>query len=248
MYQFYIPVLLLQIFCLYHAYQNRTEQRWYWLIIFFPLGGGLIYLYTHFYNRSTIENLTENVKGIVISNYRIEQLEKEMRITDSIKAKTALADEYVRAGRYKDAIDLYTDCAQGFMADDVSLLLKLVQTHSLHADYTSAVVYGQKLEQEKSFRNAPERASYAWALHYTGNTGKAEKIFMEMDNTYSNYLQRLEYCRFLIATQRSEEATRKLGELLYEFEQMKSPERRLHRTVASQISDLYETTRRKTTK
>lgn len=246
MFQYYTPVFLLQIFCLYHAYRHNSEQKWYWLIIFFPLGGGLIYLYIHFYNRSTIDIITENVKGVVITDYRINQLEKEMKFSDSIKTKTALADEYVRVGRYKDAIDLYTDCAQGFMADDISLLLKLTQTHFLHTDYESSVSYGKQLEKEKTFKNSNVRASYAWALHYTGKSEQAEAIFKDMDSSFTNYMPRTEYCKFLLASQRTEEAKSKLHELITEFDHMKGPERRLQKGIFNEIRALYDTIQRKT--
>jgi len=249
MYQLlYTPVLLLQLFCLYHAYKNNIEQKWYWLIIFFPLGGGLIYLYTHFYNRATIETITENVKGIVITDYRIEQLEKEMHFSDSVKTKTALADEYVRAGRYKDAIDLYTDCAQGFMSDDISLLMKLTQTHFLHTDYEATIAYGRKLESEKTFKNADERASYAWALHHTGKTDQAEAIFKDMDSSFANYIPRMEYCKFLVALHRPDESKTILTALLAEFDQMKSPERRLQKNIFAEIKELYDHLQRKSVK
>lgn len=248
MFQYYTPVFLLQIFCLYHAYKNNSEQKWYWLIIFFPLGGGLIYLYTHFYNRSTIEIITENVKGVVINDYRIGQLEKEMQFSDSVKTKTALADEYARIGRYKDAIDLYTDCAQGFMSDDTSLLMKLTQTHFLHTDYEAAVSYGKQLEKEKTFKNSDERASYAWSLHYTGNTEQAEAIFKDMDSSFANYIPRTEYCKFLLATNRADESKIKLNDLLTEFDQMKSPERRLQKSILAEIKELYDNLQRKSVK
>ena len=248
MYQLYIPILLLQIFCLFHAHKNNSEQKWYWLIIFFPLGGSLIYFYTYFHNRTTIKAITENVKGIVITDYRVEQLEEEMRFSDSIKTKTALADEYVRIGRYKDAIDLYTDCAQGFMADDTSLLLKLTQTHFLHTNYEATVKYGEQLVREKTFKNANERASYAWALQYTGRTEEAEAIFKDMDNSFANYTPRMEYCKFLVAINRPEESKSKLTDLLAEFEQMKSPERKLQKNIFAEIRGLYDSLQRKSVK
>ncbi len=79
----YTPVFLLQAFCVYHAYRNNVEQRWYWLILFFPLFGCIIYLVQNFNSASTIKSLEENVKAVVISNYKIEQLEKALRFSDS---------------------------------------------------------------------------------------------------------------------------------------------------------------------
>src|SRR5687768_13725127 len=106
MYGFYAPIFLLQAFCVYHAYRNNAEQRWYWLIVFFPLIGCIVYLLHIFNNRDTIDSITENVKGAVIKNYRIDQLEKAYRFSDNIKNKVNLADAYAENGRYKEAIEL----------------------------------------------------------------------------------------------------------------------------------------------
>lgn len=239
MFGYYTPVLLLQAFCLYHAYRNNTQQMWYWLIIFFPVVGCVIYLYNSFYSRHHIKNLAEGVKGVVNSNYRIEQLEKELRFSDTMKNRTNLADAYVKIGRYAEAIELYSASLQGFMADDPTLRMKLVHAHFLNRDYESAVRLGDQLGSEKSFKNAEERIAYAWALHHQGDTERATQVFDDMDRTFTNYPHRLEYCKFLLETGRRDEASAKLAELIAEFDHMDSTERRLKRNVMREIRGLY---------
>ncbi|HEY9049268.1 MAG TPA: hypothetical protein VIN08_25375 [Ohtaekwangia sp.] len=235
---FYTPLLALQAFCLYHAYSNRAEQRWYWLIIFFPGFGCAIYLYHNFYNRKSIETLAEGVKGVVNSNYKIEQLEKALRFSDNVTNKVNLADAYASYGRYDDAISLYKDCLTGFMADDPVIRIKILFTAFLQKDYETVVTYGEQLESETRFKKAEERAAYAWALHYTGKTEQAEKVFMEMDSSYTNYRQRIEYCKFLKETGKLEELKSKLQEMSEELEHLKGPERKFYRHVAREIRDL----------
>jgi hypothetical protein len=241
MFGFYTPILILQAFCIYHAYQNHTDQKWYWLIIFFPGFGCLFYLFHHFYNRNTITNVTEGVKGVVNSNYRLEQLEKALRFNDSLKNKIALADAYMQYARYKDAVKLYSDCLSGFMADDPGLRTKLLKAHFLNGDYDETISWGKKLESEKSFKNAEEKAAYAWALHYQGKTDLAEGVFRDTDKTFTNYFHRLEYCKFLLATDKKDELKNKLSDLVEEFEHMKGNERRMKRNLIREVKDLYAT-------
>jgi hypothetical protein len=236
---FYTPVFLLQAFCVYHAYRNNVEQRWYWLILFFPLVGCLIYLFHNFNNVSTLKNLEENVKSVVISNYRIEQLEKTLRFSDSHKNKINLADEYVKVVRYADAIALYESCMEGFMSDDPTLKMKLLHAHFLNGNYASAVDQGNSLTSEKAFRNSEQRVVFAWALHQTGQSVLAESNFADMDKSFSNYYHRLEYCKFLIQTEKVELAKEKLADLVQEFDHVKGPERRLNRDTFREIKDLY---------
>jgi len=235
----YTPVFLLQAFCVYHAYRNNVEQRWYWLILFFPLFGCIIYLVQNLNSASTIKSLEENVKAVVISNYKIEQLEKGMRFSDNFKNKVNLADEYVNVSRYDDAIPLYESCLQGFMSEDPSLRMKLLNAHFMKGDYDAAVRYGNNLKSEKTFKNSEVRVPYAWSVYETGQADLAETIFADMDKSFSNYYHRLEYCKFLLKIEKMELAKEKLSDLIEEFDHVKGPERKLNRDTFRQIKDLY---------
>jgi hypothetical protein len=239
MFGFYTPILILQAFCVYHAYRNNAEQRWYWLIVFFPLVGCLIYLFHNFYNRGTVTTISEGVKGVVNSNYKIEQLEKALRFSDNVTNKMNLADAYVDYGRYEDAISLYRSCLVGFMAEDVALRMKLLFACFLNQDYAAAVEVGETLEKEKNFKNSDERVAFAWSLHFDNKTEQAQKAFEDMDKSFTNYHHRMEYAKFLLKTERREEAKTKLADLIEEFEHMKGPERRLKKDTLREVRDLY---------
>ena len=235
---FYTPLLFLQGFCLYHAYKNNVEQRWYYLIAFIPLVGCVIYLYHHFYSRRGIENIGQTVKLAVNSNYRIEQLEKTLRFADNVTNRINLADAYVQIGRFEDAIKLYEESMAGFMAEDPSLKMKALNAHFQNKSYAGAVAYGRQLENEKSFKNAEERIAYAWALHLDGNTSEAESVFSAMNKTFTNYPHRLAYCKFLKSLGKND-ILREVGtEMMEEFEHMKGTERRLYRGVFNELRAL----------
>ncbi len=236
----YTPLFILQAFCAYHAYRNNAEQRWYWLIICFPGLGCAIYLYHNFYNRNNIQTLTENVKVVVNSNYRLEQLEKAVRFSDNISNKINLADAYLNYQRYADAIVQYKECLTGYMADDPILRMKLLNALYLNQDYELAIEYGQRLESEKQFKNAEQRIAYAWALHLVGKTEVANDVFKDMDKSFTNYDHRVAYCKFLVATDKLKELKDILNELIEELEHMKGPERKLYRNTIPEIKDLYK--------
>ena len=241
MFGLYTPVLILQAFCLYHAYRNNSEQRWYWLILFIPVIGCALYLYHHFYSRSSLQNISEGVKGIVNTNYKLEQLEKAYRFSNNLANRVNLADAYVVYGRYDEAIALYQECLVGFMAEDPVLRMKLLSAYFYSGDYETAIKYGRQLESEKTFRDAEEHIGYAWALHHAGRTDEARSRFESMDRSFTNYKHRIEYCKFLQQTNRLEDLKTKLTELTEEVEHMKGPERRLRRDVIRDIKALYST-------
>lgn len=235
------PLFILQAFCVYHAYRNNVEQRWYWFIIFFPGLGCALYLYHNFYNRSNIQKITESVKVVVNTNYRIEQLEKAVRFSDNVTNKMNLADAYVLERRYADAITLYEDCLTGYMADDPVIRMKILNAFYLHGDFTSAVNIGTALETEKQFKNAEQRIDFAWSLHRLGKTDIANSTFQDMNRSYTNYRHRVEFCKFLGELDRQDERKEILIEMVQELDHMKGPERRLYKDVIREIRELEST-------
>jgi hypothetical protein len=239
MYGLYTPVILLQAFCVYHAYRHNTEQRWYWIILFLPALGSALYLFDHYYNRRDIHAVKESIKGVVNNNYKIEELEKALQFSDNHTNRINLADAYVESGRYGDSIKLYQESLTGFMADDPAVRIKLLQAHFLNQDYTETIIIGKELESDKSFRNTEQRLGYAWALHYDGKTEAAEKVFQDMDRPFTNHQQRVQYCRFLLNLGRTDEVKTRLTELVEEFNHIRGSERKLYRDIIRETKDLY---------
>jgi hypothetical protein len=200
--------------------------------------GSIIYLVSNFDGRDSLQTLKENVKEVVISNYKVEQFEKALRFSENIKNKVNLADAYTEIGRYQDAITLYSACLQGFMSDDPPIRMKLLTAHFMNEDHDQVVEFGSKLESEKSFKNSEERVAYAWSLFQTGKADLAESVFEDLDRSFTNYYQRLEYCKFLLKTEKSESAKEKLINLLEEFDQMQGTERRSKRNILREVRDL----------
>jgi hypothetical protein len=235
----YTPLLVLQAICIYHAYRNNAEQRWYWFIIFFPVVGCLIYLYHNFHSRNTVQTLAEGVKEVVNSNYRTEQLEKALRFNDNITNKTNLADAYVGLGRFHEAITLYKECLNGFMSEDPDLRMKVIQASFLNRDFEATIAYGKDLEGEKTFKNSEARIAYAWALHHQNKSEEAQRVFEDMNKTFTNYRHRLEYGKLLKETNQLELLKNLLSELSEEFNHMKGTERRGYRGIMQEAKDLY---------
>jgi hypothetical protein len=239
MFGLYTPILLLQAFCIYHAYRNNAENRWYWFIFLFSAFGCAFYLYDAFYSRRNISTIAETVKSVVNTNYHLEKLEQAYRFSDNFTNTINLADAYVAYGRYDDALKLFTTAATGFMGDDPGIRMKMLNAHFLNRAYPEAIAIGQRLESEKIFKNAEQRIVYALALHADGNTESAERVFEDLDRSYTNYPHRLAYCKFLLDTGKKEEVQSKAAAILEEFEHMKGPERRLHRDVMQDARTFY---------
>jgi hypothetical protein len=240
MFGFYIPVLIFQIFCMYHAYRRNAEQRWYWLILFFPLGGSIIYLACNFGTRTNLEKISETVKVVVNSNYKAHQLELALQHSDNVTNRVNLADEYCNLGRFDEAVALYRRCLEGFMSDDSALNMKLIRAYFLKQDYASIIPVAEMLKNDQTFLKSDERTAYAWSLHHVGQAADAQIQFESLDKPYTNYEHRIEYCKYLETTNNREGLTEKIRELAEEFRFLKGPERKLYRNVIRQVEDLEQ--------
>lgn len=241
MIRFYSPILILQGFCLYHAYRNSKDWTWIMIILFLPLVGSLIYLYKHFYSRRKIENISEGIKTSFVSNYKIDKLEKELKYSDTVFNKTQLADAHFENNNIERAAELYQSCLESSIhKSDTELLLKVMKTSYMLKDYKTVIKHGKTISKLKEFQNTEEKIALAWSYHYEGDKEMAEKTFQEMDVRFSNYLHRVEYSKFLNETLKKDEGIAILEELLDEIDSMDPQERRQKKDIYRSIKSFYK--------
>ncbi len=77
MFRLYSPILILQLFCLYHAYKHSKDYGWYLLVLFLPLIGSLIYLYVHFATRTNIDATADHLERAFTKDATIKKMEQE---------------------------------------------------------------------------------------------------------------------------------------------------------------------------
>ncbi|MEM9822812.1 MAG: hypothetical protein AAF985_17155 [Bacteroidota bacterium] len=239
MFRFYTPILLLQLFCLYHAYSRQEEQRWFWIILFFPFFGSLFYLYHSFYSRRNMEHLAEGMKSTLINNYKTTKLEKALNFSDTFTNKMRLADEYYQNGSYAQAKQLYESCLSGLYKDDTRLLMKLINVNDQLSEYEEVIRYGEQIIDEKAFNQSNEKIILARAYQKKGRIEKAEQMFKQTDIRFSNYEQRIAYAQFLEQAGKVDLAKKKLEALLAEIDSMDTYERRQKRQTARRIKNYY---------
>lgn len=152
--RFYPIIMAIQAFCLYHAYSNKAEQKWFWIIIFFPFIGSIFYLYKNFYSSRNIDMVREEVKGTFVKNYTIDKLEKNLKFSNTFSNRMELADEHTRAGNYKRALDLYESCREGLYEDDTDLFQKLIRNNYLLENYNDVIKYGGQVTDYTEFNSS----------------------------------------------------------------------------------------------
>jgi len=105
----YYLIVALQAFCIYHLYKNKNEIYWYFLIIFIPILGSLIYIIVKVYNRRDADKIQQELTTIINPTKHINDLIKKLEFSETFQNKVNLADAYFDMGGFKNAINHYED-------------------------------------------------------------------------------------------------------------------------------------------
>ena len=105
----YYLILILQGYCIYHAYKNGSAYYWYFLIMFLPVVGCVIYLVTQVYNRRDAEKIQEELVAVINPTKKIKDLEKRLQFSETYQNRVNLADALLDIKDYKNAITHYQE-------------------------------------------------------------------------------------------------------------------------------------------
>lgn len=128
---------VVQVCLIYHVYRTGRPLWWAFVILSIPVVGSLLYY--------ALELLPAT--GGRAGNVRVEEapaahlLEKKLAalaLCPSVANKLAAADEYVKLGQYRQAVDLYESALSGPHANDPTLMLGLARAQVNDGRYTPA--------------------------------------------------------------------------------------------------------------
>jgi hypothetical protein len=139
-YSWGIPVVIFQIICIVHAV--RTDRTsWIWIILFFPLVGGLIYIASEVrVGQMSLggRKLAGQIVDVVQPSRKLEALRVEVEACPSVENRLALAEECVRHKQYEEALRLYDSASTGVHKDDPEVLKKRAEVQFEMGAYADA--------------------------------------------------------------------------------------------------------------
>lgn len=240
---FYYITIGLQIFCAIHCVRRGTLNKWIWLIVFLPLVGSLVYIYSEILtNRSSFTRPintkpTINVSAVLNPGGRIKKLEEQLRFTDTFANRVNLADAYMASGYTDKAVELYESSLKGAFAENEDVLLKLIPGYFEQERYEEFISIAKKLYKLPQFPRSKAHLLYAMALERIGNSEQAENEFKSMKGRYSYFEQRYEYGMFLIRAGRESDASNIFTDILTEEPHLSQMERKAGRVWFSKTKD-----------
>lgn len=233
----YYLVLALQAFCIFHLYRNRNHYYWYFVIIFIPVLGSIIYILTQVLSSRDVSTITEEVTSIINPTKKIVDLEKKIQLADTFQNRVNLGDAYLENRDYVNAIENYLIALDGNFKNDPYTINNVINAYFHLDNFEKVVEYSKQIESSSEFKKS--QFFYGLALEQMNQIGDAEVQLRKVDLNYSNYYERVELSEFLIRQNKSEDAKEILSQLLSEYQNMTKPNKRLHRGTIQKAQNIF---------
>lgn len=226
---FYYITIGLQAICAIHCLRKGTQQKWLWLIIFLPIAGSLIYIFSEMFNRNATSQVQAGIGLLVSPGTRIKKLEDKVRFADTFSNKVQLADAYLANNQTEKAVTIYEGCLTGVFAENEHVLLQLIDAYSRLQEYPNVIAAARKIYQLPQFARSRAHLLYAMALDATGDSAGAEAEFKKMSARFSNFEARYQFGQFLLRNHRDEEALSIYRSMTEEASQLSPREKSAYR-------------------
>lgn len=219
----YYLIIGLQGICVYHCIKKGNQNKWIWIIVFVPIIGSIIYIFSEIVTKREIGNVQSNIQSIntlIFPTGRIKDLEKKLEFANTFDNRVALADAYLSANHLQKAIELYESCIVGVFSDNEYVITKLIIAYFHSERYADVISIAPKITKSIDFNKSHAHILYALSLEKAGNIELAERELKSMTGKFSNFEGRLNYGQFLVRANRKAEAKIIFLEILQEASHM----------------------------
>ena len=206
----YILTIAAQIFFAIHAVRSG-RHGWLFFLFFFPGIASIIYFITQYLpelqQSKAPGKISKKVVATIDPTRLVRELENKLALTNSFANCIALADAYTVAGRYQEALDLYTQSAKGVHKDDPSVTRGLAHVHYRMGNLHEAKSHLEELRKETITSKRHETdLFYAQILEELGDTENALALYQELTKENLGEEARCKLALLLEKMDRSEEA------------------------------------------
>jgi hypothetical protein len=223
---FYGITIILQVICVIHCIRRGRQTNWIWLIVFIPLIGSIVYIFSEMITGNEIGKVQSGMSSVLNPSGSIRKLENNLKFSDTFNNRLMLADAYLAAGQTEKAIDLYESSLTGNFTENEYLLSQLIIAYFKVKRYEDIIPIAKKIQSRPQFARSQPHIFYAMALDFTGRKEQAEAEFKLMKGKFSNFEARYQYACFLQREGHNDEARQLLSEMIGESEHLSPPERR----------------------
>jgi hypothetical protein len=215
----YIIGIVVSIPLIVHCIKTGRTTIWVFVMLALPLVGSAVYFFVEVFpelgRSSASRRAMRGLRSTLNPEGDLRKLENEMKVTGNVQSKQRYADELVRLGRAKEALDIYRTSLTGLFADDPKLLLGFA-----HAQYAAGEPAAARQTLDDLIGKNPEFKSpaghllYARALEGEGNTAKALEEYAALAEYFPGAEAGVRYAKLLRTAGQKSQARQILEALL----------------------------------
>lgn len=181
-----------------HAYNTGRAPFWMFILIFVPVIGALAYiafeLLPEWANSRRARQISSDIRTVVDPHRDWRRLNENAAVSDTVEAKSKLAEECERKGMWADAVRLYHEAAQGMFADDPDVLRKLARAQVGAGDGIAAEHTLNRLRSaHPNYQSADAHLTYARALEAQGRIQEADAEYRSLCGYSTSFEARTRY-------------------------------------------------------
>jgi len=238
---YYYIILALQAYCIYHAYTNKSETYWFFVIIFLPVIGSIVYLVTNVFNKNDYEKVQDGLTSVLNPTKKVKDLKKKLEFSETFQNKVNLADAYLEMNDYNNAVKYYEDAKKSLFSNDSYVTENLMEAYFQLKKHNKVIDCYNDLQESKDKTKAKSYTQYAITLDDLGKPKAAKKAFEIINKSFSNYEERYLYADFLIKKNEVENAKIILNEILEESNHFTKDNKRIHKKTIQKVNQLLKT-------
>ena len=200
-----IPTLIelaAKVVCIAHVIRERRSLNWIWLILFFPVGGPLIYFIVGIWPDLRSSRSGRGFEFRLPQNpaKTIARLTEELEYVSTVEKRIQLARAYAAAGRHSEAVTTVRGCLSGVFKDDPPLTFELAGICFGAGLYQEALDALALLDRLNFKGSRHERSVLVARCHEKlGNVAAAKAAFEESFSTAMGEEARCRYAQLLAA-------------------------------------------------
>ena len=235
----YITIAL-QAFCIYHVFKHKNEYYWVFLILFIPVIGSLIYLFTQVFNKTDINGIQKQLTEVITPSHKVQTLEKKLAFSDTYQNRVDLADAYFEIKNYEKAIQHFNKAILDTSQNNTYIIKQLIICFYKTNAFKSVIEYSKKITSHKDFKGSTSQFYYGLALYASGDYDRALSVLEVFDKPYCNYDKRLHYAKLMLEQDKKTKAINLLKELQAESEYMTKPNKKRYKSIVIEVNNLLQ--------
>jgi hypothetical protein len=201
----YIISGLLSLGMIVHCIKTGGNTIWVYVLVVLmsmPFVGAALYagveILPGLLRSRTSQRAMRGIRNTLDPEAELRKAETAMQVSGTVAARQRYADELVRLGRGKEAVEIYKTCLTGVFAEDPKLMLGFA--HALFAAGDPAAArqtLDELIVKNPEFKSPDGHLLYARALEAEGNVEKALEEFATLSGYYPGAEAGVRYAKLL---------------------------------------------------